>query len=190
MNYIRALISIWAAIHCPLKIIITNWFNKSQITKRTNPTSTITKWVKRIHRFKSKICSLLRFRSINSETQVLFQGYGGYVTAPGPTASIRPLRLPWCIIILYARSDVTEASYSGAPQHNTHILVAIKMLSRRDGKGSAVKYFLHQVVKRINANEQCGHILDMSYVMIIHKWQVFFIISNIFWDYTYIHEFR
>lgn len=43
-----------------------------------------------------------------------------FQTAPDPTIAIQPLNQPWCIIILYVESDVTAASYSGAPQHNTH----------------------------------------------------------------------
>lgn len=85
-----------------------------------------------------------------------------FQTAPDPTVSIQPPNQPWCIIILYVGSDVTAVSYSGAPQHNTHMLTVVKVLSRRDGAGSAVERFLRPALK--GNGEMCsvdiaGHVV-------------------------------
>lgn len=56
-------------------------------------------------------------------------------------------------------SDVNAASYSGAPQHNTHILTVVSMLSRRDGERLSFGAFPPPSLgaKSMLIHVQCGH---------------------------------
>lgn len=52
--------------------------------------------------------------------------------------------------ILYVGSDITAASYGGAPKRNAHMLMAVKI--RRDGKGEVLEPFLYAVL----TSNECG----------------------------------